>query len=321
MSCGVSIIVRLNRRSLSLALACAIATLASGCHGPSRTGAEVHDLVLASGVHRERILRGVYPGDTGWRWTEPAFAFKLDPPPAGKAAFLEMDFTVPAELMEKGGPVTLLAKVNGAEAGRVTYKEPGRYTFAAAVSEAQLSRRPAEVEFSVDRSFMDPATSRAQGLIVVSAGFKEFEQTTEYRQAEMTKSRAGFEEVLKQRDLQVPLAQQRELMKVFHSLKVWDSLRFHNVRIIKNPLDLWMLQQIAFEIQPDFVIETGTWQGGSALYWAHTLNGLGLENARVLTVDIQVRPVRRRTLCGRSMWSSSKEARQIRRLWRRWRSV
>jgi cephalosporin hydroxylase len=80
---------------------------------------------------------------------------------------------------------------------------------------------------------------------------------------------------------------QRELMRLFHDLPIWESLRFHNVRIIKNPLDLWMLQQIAYEVQPDFVIETGTWYGGSALYWAHTLNGIGLENARVLTVDIQ----------------------------------
>ncbi|MDP8982944.1 MAG: cephalosporin hydroxylase family protein [Acidobacteriota bacterium] len=64
-------------------------------------------------------------------------------------------------------------------------------------------------------------------------------------------------------------------------------MKFQNVPIIKNPLDLWMLQQIAYEVQPDFVVETGTWYGGSALYWAHTLNGMGLEKARVLTVDIQ----------------------------------
>jgi cephalosporin hydroxylase len=48
-----------------------------------------------------------------------------------------------------------------------------------------------------------------------------------------------------------------------------------------------MLQQIAYEVRPDFVVETGTWFGGSALYWAHTLNGMGLENTRVFTVDIQ----------------------------------
>ncbi len=48
-----------------------------------------------------------------------------------------------------------------------------------------------------------------------------------------------------------------------------------------------MLQQIAWEVRPDFIVETGTFKGGSAIWWAHTLNGMGLENARVLTVDIQ----------------------------------
>jgi len=48
-----------------------------------------------------------------------------------------------------------------------------------------------------------------------------------------------------------------------------------------------MMQQIIYEVQPDFIVETGTWRGGSALYWAHTLHGMGLENSRVLTVDIQ----------------------------------
>jgi cephalosporin hydroxylase len=103
----------------------------------------------------------------------------------------------------------------------------------------------------------------------------------------MAKSRQAYEEVLKQRNLQLPIAKQQEIMRLFHDLPIWENLRFHNVPIIKNPLDLWMLQQIAFEVRPDFVIETGTWYGGSALYWAHTLNGMGLENARVLTVDIQ----------------------------------
>ena len=103
----------------------------------------------------------------------------------------------------------------------------------------------------------------------------------------MAKSRKSYEDVLKQRNLQIPVEKQREIMRLFHDLPIWESLWFQNVRIIKNPLDLWMLQQIAYEVRPDFVIETGTWYGGSALYWAHTLNGMGLENARVLTVDLQ----------------------------------
>jgi cephalosporin hydroxylase len=258
-----------------------------GCRRAGRKAVDVNEIVLGSDAHRDRILRGVFPGDTGWRWTAPVFAFKLDPPPEGKQTYLEMDFTAADELMEKTPAVTILAKVNGVEAGRTTYRAPGRYFFACRVPAQQLQRRPAEVEFSVDRWFTDPTTSRDQGLIVVSAGFKEYEQTAEFREAEGAKSRAAYEDILKQRDLEMPVEKQHEIMRSFHDLKIWEHMRFLNVPIIKNPLDLWMLQQIAYEVQPDFVIETGTWYGGSALYWAHTLNGMGLENARVLTVDIQ----------------------------------
>ena len=103
----------------------------------------------------------------------------------------------------------------------------------------------------------------------------------------MAKSRQAYERDIEERNLKVPRDKQQEMMKLFHDLPIWDGLWFQNVRIIKNPLDLWMLQQIAYEVRPDFIVETGTWFGGSALWWAHTLNGMGLENARVLTVDIQ----------------------------------
>jgi cephalosporin hydroxylase len=43
---------------------------------------------------------------------------------------------------------------------------------------------------------------------------------------------------------------------------------------------------IMYEVQPEFVVETGTFKGGSALYWAHTLNGMGLEKSQVLTCDL-----------------------------------
>jgi len=269
-----------------LALACCILSIPPGCHR-ARKQTSISEIVVSSNARQDRILRGVYPGEGGYRWTAPLFAFKLDPPPAPKPAYLEMDFAVPGELMEKATAVTLMAKVNGVEVARKTYQEPGRYLLACPVPAPALARRPAEVEFSVDRSIAGSDRSRSQALLVVSVGFKEYEQTAEFRDAELTKSRQAYEEVLKQRNLRVPLEKQREIMRLFHDLPIWESLWFQNVRIIKNPLDLWMLQQIAYEVRPDFVIETGTWYGGSALYWAHTLNGMGLENARVLTVDIQ----------------------------------
>lgn len=273
--------------SACLRLACGALLILAACSRGGRSVAPVSEIVVAAPRHQQRILRGVYPGEEGWRWTAPVFAFALDPPAPGKPTYLEMDFTVPDEIMEAGRAATVVANVNGVEVGRRTYPVAGRYLFAAQVPSQALARRPAEIEFAVDRSYRDPAASRVQGLIVVSVGLREYEQTAAFREAEMAKSRLAYEEVLRQRNLRFPIEKQREIMRLFHDLPIWESLRFHNVRIIKNPLDLWTLQQIAYEVQPDFVIETGTWNGGSALYWAHTLNGLGLENARVLTVDMQ----------------------------------
>src|SRR5262249_17908632 len=186
----------------------------------------VSEIVVASNPRPDRILRGVYPDVRGWRWTAPVFAFRLDPPPAAKPAYLELDFAIPGELMERTPAVTVIAKVNGVEAAHGTYRKAGRYVLAGQVPEPALRHRPAEVEFSVDRWFTDPSTSTTKGLIVVSVGFKEHDQTAEFREAELAKSRAAYQEVLKQRDLKMPVEKQRELMKLFHDLPIWESLAF-----------------------------------------------------------------------------------------------
>jgi len=107
------------------------------------------------------------------------------------------------------------------------------------------------------------------------------------RDLQVRMARSGYQKLLAERDRKMPPEKQQELMKLFHDIPVWQHMWFHNVQIEKNPLDLWMMQEILYQLQPDFVVETGTWRGGSALYWAYTLNGLGLEKSRVITVDIQ----------------------------------
>jgi cephalosporin hydroxylase len=257
---------------------------ATSCHRKKpRVVSEIH---FGGAPQKERQLRGIYSGAGGWVWTGPVFAFSLDPAASGKPVYLEMDFAIPVELYDHAPLVTVAAKVNGVDAGRQSYKA-GRYFFDCRVPAEALKRVPAEVEFTVDQTMPHPDNHRPVSLNVVSVGFKEYEQTAEFRDIELAKAHDAYEKVLKERDLRLPLEKQRELMRIFHDLPIWDSLWFQNVRIIKNPLDLWMLQQIAYEVRPDFVVETGTWFGGSALYWAHTLNGMGLESARVLTVDIQ----------------------------------
>lgn len=54
----------------------------------------------------------------------------------------------------------------------------------------------------------------------------------------------------------------------------------------QNPLDAWVTQEILWEVKPEFVIETGTFRGGSAVLWAMLLEQISPEG-RVITIDIQ----------------------------------
>lgn len=59
------------------------------------------------------------------------------------------------------------------------------------------------------------------------------------------------------------------------------------VPIIKCPLDLWLYQEIIHDTDPDVIVETGTFSGGSALWLAHLCDVRG--KGRIVTVDIEKR--------------------------------
>src|SRR5262249_19870376 len=144
-----------------------------------------------------------------------------------------------------------------------------------------------EAEFVMYPSTTHPNGQDKIGIIAMAATLTHVDDSGFDREEEIRRARQGYQYLLAKRNLQIPPAKQAELMKLFSDVPIWRHTFFQNVQILKNPLDLWMMQQIIFEIQPDFIVETGTFRGGSALYWAHTLNGMGLENSRVITVDIQ----------------------------------
>ena len=56
------------------------------------------------------------------------------------------------------------------------------------------------------------------------------------------------------------------------------------IRTDKNPLDLWIYQELLHELRPDLIVETGTAFGGSALYLASICDLL--DHGKVVTVDI-----------------------------------
>ena len=86
----------------------------------------------------------------------------------------------------------------------------------------------------------------------------------------------------------------RSIAEQFHELYydswVWQNTYWLGVQTLKCPLDLWIYQEILFELHPQFIIESGTAAGGSALFLASMCDLL--DQGRVVTVDLQANPQR-----------------------------
>jgi cephalosporin hydroxylase len=88
------------------------------------------------------------------------------------------------------------------------------------------------------------------------------------------------------------------LIDQFHRLyyasneQTWGNTFWLGQRVLKCPLDLWTYQEILHEMQPELIIETGTYQGGSSLFLASICDLLGC--GEVLTIDVDRRDDRPR---------------------------
>ena len=58
----------------------------------------------------------------------------------------------------------------------------------------------------------------------------------------------------------------------------------------KTPGDMWAYQEIIFETKPDLIVECGTFNGGSALYFASLLELSG--KGEIISIDVEDRPGR-----------------------------
>ena len=54
----------------------------------------------------------------------------------------------------------------------------------------------------------------------------------------------------------------------------------------QNPFDVWVTQEILFEVKPDFIVECGTFKGGSAVMWSMILQEIN-PKGRIITIDIE----------------------------------
>ena len=72
---------------------------------------------------------------------------------------------------------------------------------------------------------------------------------------------------------------------VLYLSDAWTDTTWLGAQALKNPLDLWVYQEIMVETQPELVIETGTYRGGSAFYLASICELLGA--GEVVSLDIE----------------------------------
>mgnify|MGYP001826019726 CR=1 FL=1 len=72
---------------------------------------------------------------------------------------------------------------------------------------------------------------------------------------------------------------------IYFRSNVWDKTHWMGKKIGKCPMDLWVYQEWIFKNRPDVIIETGTFVGGSALYFAHMLDLVN--HGKIITIDIK----------------------------------
>lgn len=81
------------------------------------------------------------------------------------------------------------------------------------------------------------------------------------------------------------------VVKMFHELYydtpnlTWLNTTWRGIHTAKCPLDMWQYQEIIYETQPDVIIETGTWHGGSAMFLRDILRLSGKSKGTVITID------------------------------------
>jgi cephalosporin hydroxylase len=82
-----------------------------------------------------------------------------------------------------------------------------------------------------------------------------------------------------------------EVLQAYHEVwynapHTWSYTQFLNIGVMKSPNDMWIYQDIMVNHKPQTVIETGTYQGGSALWLASLADLMGIDT-KIFTIDIK----------------------------------
>src|SRR5215208_3931353 len=81
-----------------------------------------------------------------------------------------------------------------------------------------------------------------------------------------------------------PVALKRAYRKWYYCSGIWQRTSWLGVEAKQCPEDLIVLQQVIWDTRPEIVVETGTWNGGTAYFFATLFDQLG--TGEILTIDV-----------------------------------
>ncbi len=72
--------------------------------------------------------------------------------------------------------------------------------------------------------------------------------------------------------------------RLYYDSGIWMNTYWLGVPIQKCPLDMWIYQELIYELKPDLIVESGTADGGSAYYLASLCDLI--HKGRIMSIDI-----------------------------------
>ena len=79
-----------------------------------------------------------------------------------------------------------------------------------------------------------------------------------------------------------------EWLRVGWSLAYYHNFCWMGMPILQLPEDLMRLQEVIWAVRPEVIVETGVYEGGSAIFHASLLEAMRVENGRVIGIDIHI---------------------------------
>jgi hypothetical protein len=143
---------------------------------PEPTGPLLSVVSVSDPAASSQLVRGFYGLEgNAWRWTAKQFEVALKPPAGAtdNGAKLSFHLNVPVAIVDRFGPVTLDAAINGLALAPETYSKPGNYVYSRDVPAAVLKGDAVVVRFSSDKGIAPSAEDQRElALVSVSIGLE-----------------------------------------------------------------------------------------------------------------------------------------------------